>query len=123
MGDPIPEKVKEWFGNDEALFKCLKRMVKAAYKTRLGGEEHLDSYHWERPMSELEALDHQNEERQGEVDEGGPVEEQVTSEEEEEKIRKQLTPGELITMQKDGRCTAKPVHCSGPGHVHGGDGR
>ena len=35
---------------------------------------------------------------------------QVTSEEEEEKkIRKQLTPGELITMQKDGRCTAKPV--------------
>ena len=59
VGDPIPEKVKEWFGNDEALFKCLKRMVKAAYTTRLGGEEHLDSYHWERPMSELEALDRQ----------------------------------------------------------------
>ena len=141
VGDPIPEKVKEWFGNDEALFKCLKpsdykpelwpllkqrgetpaqfywRMVKAAYTTRLGGEEHLDSYHWERPMSELEALDRQDEERQGEVDEGGPVEEQVnerevqvtSEEEEEEKIRKQLTPGELITMQKDGRCTAKPV--------------
>ena len=33
----------------------------------------------------------------------------MTSEEEEEKIRKQLTPGELITMHKDGRCTAKPV--------------
>ena len=91
------------------MFKCLKRMVKAAYTTRLGGEEHLDSYHWERPMSELESLDHQNEERQDDVDEGGPVEEQVTSEEEEEKIRKQLTPGELITMHKDGRCTAKPV--------------
>ena len=60
-------------------------------------------------MSELEALDRQDEERQGEVDEGGPVEEQVTSEEEEEKIWKQLTPGELITMHKDGRCTAKPV--------------
>ena len=67
-------------------------------------------------MSELEALDRQDEERQGEVDEGGPVEEQVnerevqvTSEEEEEEIRKQLTPGELITMHKDGRCTAKPV--------------
>ena len=68
-------------------------------------------------MSELEALDRQDEERQGEVDEGGPVEEQVnerevqvtSEEEEEEKIRKQLTPGELITMHKDGRCTAKPV--------------
>ena len=79
-------------------------------------------------MSELEALDRQDEERQGEVDEGGPVEEQVnerevqvtSEEEEEEEIRKQLTPGELITMHKDGRCTAKPV---GPGHVHGGDGR
>ena len=83
VGDPIPEKVKEWFGNDEALFKCLKpsnykpelwpllkqrgetpaqfywRMVKAAYTARLGGEEHLVSYHWERPMSELEALDRQ----------------------------------------------------------------
>ena len=87
-------------------------MVKAAYTTRLGGEEHLDSYHWERPMSELEALDRQDEERQGEVDEGGPVEEQVnerevqvtSEEEEEEKIRKQL-----ITMHKDGRCTDKPV--------------
>ena len=67
VGDPIPEKVKEWFGNDEALFKYLKpsnykpelwpllkqrgetpaqfywRMVKAAYTARLGGEEHLDS--------------------------------------------------------------------------------
>ena len=71
-------------------------------------------------MSELEALDRQDEERQGEVDEGGPVEEQVnerevqvtSEEEEEEEIRKQLTPGELITMHKDGRCTAKPVHCS-----------
>ena len=136
MGDPIPEKVKEWFGHDEALFKCLKpsnykpelgpllkqrgetpaqfyrRMVKAAYTIRLGGEENLNSYNWERPMSELEALDRQDEERQGEVDEGGPVEEQVTSEEEEEKIRKQLTPGELITMHKDGRCTAKPVQWS-----------
>ena len=68
-------------------------------------------------MSELEALDRQDEERQGEVDEGGPVEEQVnerevqvtSEEEEEEEIRKQLTPGELITMHKDGRCTAKPV--------------
>ena len=68
-------------------------------------------------MSELEALDRQDKERQGEVDEGGPVEEQVnerevqvtSEEEEEEKIRKQLTPGELITMHKDGRCTAKPV--------------
>ena len=70
-------------------------------------------------MSELEALDRQDEERQGEVDEGRPVEEQVNErevqvtseeeEEEEEKIRKQLTPGELITMYKDGRCTAKPV--------------
>ena len=45
-------------------------MVKAAYTTRLGGEEHLNSYHWEGPMSELEALDRQDEERQGEVDEG-----------------------------------------------------
>ena len=130
VGDPIPEKVKECFGNDEALFKYLKpsnykpelgpllkqrgetpaqfyrRMVKAAYTIRLGGEEHLNSYNWERPMSELEALDRQDEERQGEVDEGGPIEEQ------EEKIRKQLTPGELITMHKDGRCTAKPVHCT-----------
>ena len=43
--------------------------MKAAYKARLGGEEHLVSYHWERPMSELEALDRQDEERQGEVDE------------------------------------------------------
>ena len=68
-------------------------------------------------MSELEALDRQDEERQGEVDEGGPIEEQVnerevqvtSEEEEEEKIRKQLTPGELITMHKDGRCTAKQV--------------
>ena len=68
-------------------------------------------------MSEFEALDRQDEERQGEVDEGGPVEEQVngrevqvaSEEEEEEKIRKQLTPGELITMHKDERCTAKPV--------------
>ena len=75
-----------------------RRMVKAAYTIRLGGEEHLDSYHWERPMSELESPDHQNEERQDDVDEGGPVEEQVnergvqvTSEEEEkEEIRKQL---------------------------------
>merc|ERR1719494_240202 len=130
----------EWFGNDEALFKCLKpsnykpelgpllkqrgetpaqfyrRMVKAAYTIRLGGEEHLNSYNWERPMSELEALDRQDEERQGEVDEGRPVRKQVnergvqvTSVEEEEKIRRQLTPGELITMHKDGRCTAKPV--------------
>ena len=73
-------------------------MVKAAYTTRLGGKENLNSYHWEGPMSELEALDRQDEERQGEVDEGGPVEEQVnereeqvTSEEEEkEEIRKQL---------------------------------
>ena len=71
-------------------------------------------------MSELEALDRQDEERQGEVDEGGPVEEQVnerevqvtSEEEEEEKIRKQLTPGELITMHKDGRCTAKPAQWS-----------
>ena len=47
-------------------------MVKAAYTTRLGGEGHLNSYHWERPMSELEALDRQDDERQGEVDEGGP---------------------------------------------------
>ena len=86
-------------------------MVKAAYTIRLGGEEHLNSYNWERPMSELEALDRQDEERQGEVDEGGPIEEQVnerevqvtSEEEEEEKIRKQLTPGELITMHKDGR--------------------
>ena len=68
-------------------------------------------------MSELEALDRQDEEQQGKVDEGGPIEEQVnerevqvtSEEEEEEKIRKQLTPGELITMHKDGRCTAKPV--------------
>ena len=91
----------------ETPAQFYRRMVKAAYTTRLGGEEHLDSCHWERPMSELEALDRQDEERQGEVDEGGPVEEQVTSEEEE--IRKQLTPGELITMHKDGRCTAKLV--------------
>ena len=92
-------------------------MVKATYTTRLGGEEHLNSYNWERPMSELEALDRQDEERQGEVDEGGPIEEQVnerevqvtSEEEEEEELRKQLTPGELITMHKDGRCTAKPV--------------
>ena len=78
-------------------------MVKAAYTIRLGGEEHLNSYNSERPMSELEALNRQDEERQGEVDEGGPIEEQ------EEKIRKQLTPGKLITMHKDGRCTAKTV--------------
>ena len=90
--------------------------MKAAYTIRLGGEEHLNSYHWERPMSELEALDRQDEERQGEVDEGGPVEEQVnerevqvtSEEEEEEKIRKQLSPGELITMHKDGRCFGRP---------------
>ena len=70
------------------------RMVKAAYTARLGGEEHLVCYHWERPMSELEALDRQDEERQGEVDEGGPIEEQVnerevqvTSEEEESMFR------------------------------------
>ena len=89
-------------------------MVKAAYTIRLGGEEHLNSYNWERPMSELEALDRQDEERQSEVDEGGPVEEQVNEREvqvtsEEEEVRKQLTPGELITMHKDGRCAAKPV--------------
>ena len=78
-------------------------MVKAAYTTSLGGEEHLDSYHWERPMSELEALDRQDEERQGEVDEGGPVEEQVnerevqvtSEEEEEEKIRSNLLQANL----------------------------
>ena len=70
----------------------------------------------ERDKIQLEALDRQDEEQQGKVDEGGPIEEQVnerevqvTSEEEEEKIRKQLTPGELITMHKDGRCTVKPV--------------
>ena len=55
--------------------------MKAAYTIRLGGEEHLNSYNWERPMSELEALDRQDEERQGEVDEGGPVEEQVNERE------------------------------------------
>ena len=33
----------------------------------------------------------------------------TSEEEEEENSRKQLTPGELITMHKDGRCTAKPV--------------
>ena len=101
----------------ETPAQFYRRMVKAAYTIRLGGEEHLNSYNWERPMSELEALDRQDEERQGEVDEGGPIEEQVnerevqvtSEEEEEEKIRKQLTPGELITMHKDGRCTAKPV--------------
>ena len=33
VGDPIPEKVKEWFGNDEALFKYLKP---SNYKPELG---------------------------------------------------------------------------------------
>ena len=67
-------------------------------------------------MSKLEALDRQDEEWQGEVDEGGPVEEQVnerevqvTSEEEEQEKIRSNTPGELITLHKDGRCTAKPV--------------
>ena len=96
----------------ETPAQFYRRMVKAAYTIRLGGEEHLNSYNWERPMSELEALDRQDEERQGEADEGGPVEEQVTSEEEEEKIRKQLTPGELITMHKDGRYTADGEYVS-----------
>ena len=54
----------------ETPAQFYRRMVKAAYTTRLGGEEHLNSYHWEGPMSELEALDRQDEERQGEVDEG-----------------------------------------------------
>ena len=66
----------------ETPAQFYQRLVKAAYTTRLGGEEHLDSYHyWERPMSELEPLDRQDEERQGEVDEGGPVEEQVNERE------------------------------------------
>ena len=33
VGDPFPEKMKEWFGNDEALFKCLKP---SNYKPELG---------------------------------------------------------------------------------------
>ena len=55
-------------------------------------------------MSELEALDRQDEERQGEVDDGGPIEEQVNErevqvtseeEEEEEKIRSNLLQANL----------------------------
>ena len=55
--------------------------MKAAYTIRLGGEENLNSYNWERPMSELEALDCQDEDRRDEVDEGGPIEEQVNERE------------------------------------------
>ena len=58
-------------------------------------------------MSELEALDRQDEERQGEVDEGGPVEEQVnerevqvSSEEEEESLGQQLISLEKFDLLK-----------------------
>ena len=65
----------------ETPAQFYRRTVEAAYTTRLGGEEHLNSYYWKRPMSELEALNRQDEERQGKVDEGGPVEEHVNERE------------------------------------------
>ena len=76
----MPEKFKEWFTYDEEVFLCLRgsahtsklgpllkergttianfyqAVVKAAYSRRLGGEEHLDSYHLERDLGEVQAV-------------------------------------------------------------------
>ena len=41
------------------ILLVLLEFFSSENKIKLGGEEHLDSYHWERPMSELEALDRQ----------------------------------------------------------------
>ena len=150
----MPEKIKEWFTYDEEVFQCLRgsahssklgpllkergttianfyqAVVKAAYSRRLGGEEHLDSYHLERDLGEVEAVPKPGEVQENQlrkVDgskqrietevEGRREEEEEADlenrkEEEErhnEAVRQLLKPGEIMMMHKDAKSGPTPV--------------
>ena len=148
----MPEKFKEWFTYDEEVFLCLRgsahtsklgpllkergttivnfyqAVVKAAYSRRLGGEEHLDSYHLERDLGEVQAVlkpGEVQENQLGKVDgietevEGRRMEDEEEEEdlekrkEEEERhseeVRKLLKPGEIMKMHKDAKSGPEPV--------------
>ena len=136
----MPEKFKEWFDEGEEVFQCLRgashsvklgallkergttisqfyrKVVRAAYTKR-----HLDSYHLERDIGEVQGLllEKQTKEDEGAEkrrNEEGEVErlkeeERRNKEEEQhlEEVRKMLTPGELITMHRDGNSLEGPV--------------
>ena len=151
IGDPVPDNVREWFEDDVEVFQNLRgathtgklgnllkergttitqlyrKMVTAAYTKRLGGEEHLESYHLERDLNEINGL---NSEEGGNVgadaipeEEAGEKENEKDGEEEREtelkskrqealqndEVRKLLTPGEMMRIHKDAKCSETPV--------------
>ena len=141
----MPEKFKEWFDEGEEVFQCLRgashsvklgtllkergtsisqfyrKVVRAAYTKRLAGEEHLESYHLERDIGEVQGLllekqtkeDEEAERRRNEEGEVERLKEEERRKKEEEQhledVRKLLTPGELITMHRDGNSQEGPV--------------
>ena len=114
MGDPVPDNVREWFEDDVEVFQNLRgathtgklgnllkergttitqlyrKMVTAAYTKRLGGEEHLESYHLERDLNEINGL---NSEEGGNVG-ADAIPEEEAGEKENEK------DGEAHTQRK-----------------------
>ena len=151
MGDPVPDNVREWFEDDIEVFQNLRgathtaklgnllkdrgttitqlyrKMVTAAYTKRLGGEEHLESYHLERDLNEINGL---ISEEGGNVgagaipeEEAGEKENEKDGEEEREtelkskrqealqndEVRKLLTSGEIMRIHKDAKCSETPV--------------
>ena len=79
-GEPLPDSIKEWFTDEDDIFHCLRgvtykkelvgklkdkgmglkdlylKMIKSVYTVRLGGEEHLESYHLQRDIKELNQI-------------------------------------------------------------------
>ena len=151
MGDPVPDNVREWFEDDIEVFQNLRgathtaklgnllkdrgttitqlyrKMVTAAYTKRLGGEEHLQSYHLERDLNEINGLISQEGGNVGAgaipEEEAGEKENEKDGEEERETellskrqealqndaVRKLLTPGEMMRIHKDAKCSETPV--------------
>ena len=147
VGDQVPGRVKEWFEEDQEVFDCLRgvthtsklgpalksrgtttaefyrKMLRAAYTLRLKGEAHLETYHLERDMEDLQRLVRQKRESEGAQaatamgEEGGEKVAEEKAEEvkiqdnelQNEEVRKLLTPGELLRMHKDAKCSEAPV--------------
>lgn len=77
FGDPIPESIKDWFDEDDDVFKCIKgstytsqlsvllkakgttvanfyrRLLQRVYTIRLGGEKNVEDYHIQKPEKEV----------------------------------------------------------------------
>ena len=100
-----------------------RKMLRAAYTLRLKGEAHLETYHLERDMEDLQRLVRQKRESEGAQaatamgEEGGEKVAEEKAEEvkiqdnelQNEEVRKLLTPGELLRMHKDAKCSEAPV--------------